>query len=277
MRAALALGVLLAACGRPAPQASGPAERVVSQVVFADEELWALGEPAHRRVVGVSTMADDARYSGVAHEWPASVARVAGAEAIVAAGPDLVILAEFSAAETKSVLEQLGIRTLVLRGFDGFDDYRVHVRELGDVVGAADAAQARIGAFDARLAELRVAPSGDARLGIVSWQEGTVAGSGTIFADEAEAAGLRELAGEHGIVGHQSISLETLVAWDPELIAIGCDDDCTGAETAFAARPGIALTKAGRTGGIVGIPAHVLYSTGFAMLDVVERLRARRR
>ncbi|HWB75524.1 MAG TPA: ABC transporter substrate-binding protein [Nannocystaceae bacterium] len=275
MRMLFALGFVALACGRTTPHADGPAQRVVSQVVFADEELWELGDEARARVVGVSTMVDDARYSGAAGKWPASVARVAGSEAIVAATPDLVVIAEFTAAETRAVLEELGIRTLLLRGFDGFDDYRVHLRELGAAVGASAAAEARIAAFDRRLSELRV-DDASARPGIVSWQEGTVAGSGTIFADEVDAAGLRDLAGEHGITGHQSISLETLVAWDPELIAIGCSDDCARAEADFAARPGIALTRAGKHGGIVGLPAHMLYSTGFGMLDVVARLRERR-
>jgi ABC-type hemin transport system substrate-binding protein len=273
MRFSLAL-VFLVACGRGAPRNDGAAERVISQVVFADEELWELGEGARARVVGVSTMADDPRYSGASGKWPASVPRLGGSEAIVAAAPDLVIIAEFTAPETRAVLEQLGIRTLLLTGFDGFDDYRVHLRELAAAVGVD--AEARITAFDRELASLRVEAPKDARPGIVSWQEGTVAGSGTIFADEVEAAGLRDLAGEHGIVGHRSIALETLVAWDPELVAIGCDDDCPRAEAEFAARPGVALTRAGKHGGIIGLPAHMLYSTGFGMLEVVDRLRARR-
>jgi iron complex transport system substrate-binding protein len=271
----LAALAFVVACGASRTPTDAAAERVVSQVVFADEELWALGEPARARVIAVSTMADDPQYSGAAGLWPAAVPRIGGSEAIVAVAPDLVVIAEFTAPETRSVLEQLGIRTLLLRGFDGFDDYRVHIRELGAALGASAAAEQRIEGFDRRLDEVRAPSSATPMLGIVSWQEGTIAGAGTIFADQAAAAGLRELGGEHGIVGHRSIALETLVAWDPELIAIGCDDDCPAAERSFAARPGIALTRAAREDGIIAVPTHILYSSGYGMLEVVALLRAR--
>ena len=62
---ALAWGIV--ACGGAKTDAPrGPKARVVSQVVLADEVLWELGPEVHGRVVGVSTMADDARYSTVA-------------------------------------------------------------------------------------------------------------------------------------------------------------------------------------------------------------------
>jgi ABC-type Fe2+-enterobactin transport system substrate-binding protein len=69
-------------------------QRIVSQVVTSDEILWGLGSDVRARVAGVSSMADDPTYSGVAHTWPQTVARIAGtSEALVAASPDLVIVA----------------------------------------------------------------------------------------------------------------------------------------------------------------------------------------
>ncbi len=272
LAAVVAVGL---ACGGQAPRA-GHAERIVSQVVFADEELWALGPEVRARVVAISGLADDARYSTFTGGWPAALPRVAGGEAIVAQGPDLVVTAEFTAAETRAVLEQLGIATLQLEGWRGFDDYRAHVRALGDAVAAPTAAAARIAEFDASLAAMQQRFAAAQRPSVVSWHEGNVAGRGTIFADEALAAGFDPIAVGHGIEGHGSLSLEALVTWDPDYIVVACEGDCEATERDFAARPGFAGRRVARPGRVIAIPAPLLYSAGFGMLDVVERLGARR-
>src|SRR5690606_372695 len=99
-------------CGRSGadPQhTSTRPERIVSQVVTSDEILWELGDEVRARVAGVSIMADDPTYSGVANSWPSSVPRVPGtSEALVAARPDLVIVASFTSPETRALLERSG-------------------------------------------------------------------------------------------------------------------------------------------------------------------------
>ncbi len=267
--------VLLVACAKPAAKSGAPT-RIVSQVVFADEELWHLGPEVRTRVVGVSTMADDARYSDAVGLWPSTVARPTGAEAIAALQPELVVIAEFTADETRALLEQMGVTALRLDGWNGFADYRTHVTQLAAAVGAPTAGAARIAAFDAELAALRERFAAAPHPNIVSWEEGSVAGSGTIFADAARAAGLVDLAGARGIAGHRTVTLETMVSWDPELIVIACEADCPATEREFAARPGIAATRAGRQDGVVAVPTHHLYSTGFGMLDLVRRLGERK-
>ncbi len=276
--------LVLVACGRADSAApTGPRARVISQVVLADEVLWELGDEVHPRVVAVSTMADDPRYSSVAGQWPDRVARVAGgSEDLVALAPDLVVVADFTATETRVLLERLGMPVLQLSGFDGFADYRRHVRAIAHALDVAAQGEALVSTFDERLERMRSGAKPDADApAIVSWQEGTVAGSGTIFADQAEAAGFRLLPAQHGIVGHQSLALETLIAWDPAYVVVACTgadaDGCAQAERDFAAMPGIAATRAAREGGVIAVPTDMLYSTGVGMLDVVDRLAARKR
>jgi iron complex transport system substrate-binding protein len=281
-RAWCVLALVLAACGSPrASGPTGPRTRVISQVVLADEVLWELGPEVQARVVAVSTMADDRRYSAVAGKWPSSVARVAGAsEELVALAPDLVVVADFTAVETRALLERLGMPVLHLSGFDGFADYRRHVRALAEALELPARGEALVDAFDERLAALRAQPGADSPA-IVSWQEGTIAGAGTIFADQAEAAGYRLLPAEHGIVGHRSLALETLIAWDPAYVVIACtgedESGCTQAEREFAAMPGIGATRAARDGGVIAVPTNILYSTGTGMLDVVQWIAARKK
>jgi iron complex transport system substrate-binding protein len=192
-----------------------------------------------------------------------------------------VITAEFTSMETLALLERLRIPVLQLDGFNRFESYAWHVRDIAGALGVEARGHALIEAFEARRRALEAPATrlGD-RPAIVSWQEGTVAGTGTIFAEQADAAGFRLLPAEHGITGHQSVALETLVAWDPRWIAIACteldESACKATEREFAARPGIAATRAAREDGVIAVPSRILYSTGTGMLDVVEWLAARR-
>lgn len=272
-----ATGVLpLLACERRASPASAHdgSLRIASQTVLADEVLWDLGPSVRAHVVAVSPMADDPRYSRVVDRWPAPIPRAAGtSDALLALAPTLVILASFTAAETRTLLEHAGLRTLVLERFDGFDDYRANVRAIAAAVETPAAAEHVIAAFDERLATLRLHPTERPR--VVSWNEGSVPAAGTTFDDVATAAGYRNLPAEQGRHGHLQISVEQLVAWDPDVLVVPCDAErCPETTAEIAARPGLRATRAARDGMVIGVPSRDLYSTGAGMLDTLARLRA---
>ena len=268
----------IAGCrGREAtPASTAVPQRIVSQTVVSDEILWELGEDVRRRVVGVSRMADDPSYSGVVDVWPKDVLRVSGtSEALVAARPDLVVLADFSAAETRTLLAHTQIPTVELDGFDGFEAFRRHVRAVAEAVDARPQGEALVQRFDDALARHSVPPPPDAPA-VISWVDGMVAGLGTTFDDQARAAGMINVAARHGLRGHNAVSLEQLTTWDPDLIVTPCQGDCTAARERVASLPGLHVTKAARAGRIVAIESRILFSTGLDMVGVVERLRGNR-
>lgn len=263
------------ACGRSSSRASaeGAAPRVASQTVLADEVLWDLGPAVQAMVVAVSPMADDPRYSRVVGQWPPEIPRAAGSsEALLALVPTLVVLASFTAVETRQLLEQAGLRTLVLERFEGFADYRANVRAIAAAVEAAGEGERVIAEFDARLAALRLDPA--VRPRVVSWNDGSVPAAATTFDDAATAAGWVNLPAHEGRRGHLQVSVEQLLAWDPDAIVVPCGQaTCAEAAAELAALPGVRATRAAREGAVIGVPSHALYSTGTAMLDVVQRLR----
>jgi ABC-type Fe3+-hydroxamate transport system substrate-binding protein len=112
---------------------------------------------------------------------------------------------------------------------------------------------------------------------VVSWNEGSVPAAGTTFDDAATAAGWIDLPAQEGRRGPLQVSVEQLVAWDPDAIVVPCGSadtaSCTHAAAELAARPGLRATRAAREGAVIGVPSHALYSTGAAMLELVERLR----
>lgn len=265
----------------PIEAAEAPARRVVSQTILSDEVLWALGPDARARVVGVSSLADDVRYSGAAGRWPDEVPRRAlTSEGLLALDPDLAIIASFTAPEVRALLAARGVRLLELASFTGFADYRAHVRRIAVAVDAAGAGERLLAAFDrrlARLAEQRPA----VRMSAVSWGDGHAAAGGTSFDDIAESAGLSNLAKEKGLVGHVPLALELLVAWDPAVLVVACpaegpdDPACRAAEAETAALPGVRATAAARHGRVIAVPAHALASTGEGMALAAEVLQAR--
>ena len=249
--------------------------RIASQTVLSDEVLWDLGYKARQQVVAVSPMADDQRYSAVADQWPADIPRVSGSsEALIAEAPDLVVLASFTAAETRAMVERAGLKTLVLENFDGFDDYRQNVQKIADAIGLAPEGKDLVARFDERLAKLSTDPP--QRPLVVSWTEGSVPAAKTSFHDIATAAGFENLPAKEGKSGHLQVSVEQLVTWDPEVLVVPCGNaDCDAVAEEVRGRAGLRATRAARNRRVVAIPSRDLYSVGAGMLDAVERLRER--
>lgn len=278
----LALVALLLACAPPPAAAPlTPARRIVSQTVLSDEILRQLGPAAHARVVALSTMADDPRYSRVAGQWPPELPRLAiTSEGLLARDPDLVIIASFSAPEIKALLAAQSVRLLELDSFTGFADYRRQLRALAAATATEPVAEALIADLDRRLADLAARKPTPAPT-TIAWADGYAATGATTFADVAAAAGLVNLPESAGLSGHVPVAMERLVAWDPEVIVISCpavaidDPACPAAEARFADQPGIAATRAARDGRIVALPARDIGGTGEGMIVSAELLQAR--
>lgn len=262
--------------GKSSTTIAASERRVASRVVLADELLWALGPEVHGRVVGLSPMADDARYSAVAEQWPEATPRLGrNPEELLAIAPDLVIVASFSDAEYRAAIDGK-VEVLVLEGFDGFDDFRANLRTIGEAVGAEGAAEKVREAFDARVAKIEARrpalAEGEARPTIASWQSGYLAGLDTTFDDAAEAAGFRNVATK---AGHLRVDAEQLVSWAPDWLVIGCGERaCDEAVAALDEAPGIRTLEAVREGRVIAIEAPYLGSVGEGMLELAERLQA---
>ncbi len=276
-RALLSSALALAACRarRDASGREGPPRRVVSRTVFADEVLWAFGPTIRERVVGLSPMVDDPRYSMVVDEWPAATPRLGlNPEELLALAPDLVILASFSAPEYRAAIEAT-VEILVLDDFTGFAGYLDNVRKIGEALAEPAAARGLIDRFVTRRAELEAKrPPEPARPSVIAWDYGYVPGSQTSFADAAACAGFVNLPGREGIVGHQRVDAEQLVAWDPDWIVISCSDSCAAATAKLATQPGFAALGAVTGGRIIAIEPPYLATVGEGMLELAARMQA---
>lgn len=240
-------------------------ERIVSLSVFSDEVLWQLGPGVRRRVVAVSHLADDPRYSAVAGLWPAHVARVqAQVEPVLRVDADLVIVSSFSGNEIGAAFAQAGISVLRLGELRGFADFRMHVRTVGDRIAASHDAQALVMQFDGELQRLAQSAR---HTSVVSWNDGIVAGAHTTFADVAAAAGLVHLAARAGLAGYPRLSVEQLLRWQPDLVVVPCGTDCNASVAQFRRNPGTEAFA------VAAVEDRLLSSTGLGMLELVTALR----
>ena len=284
-RSSLALTVLLtvtvAACERqqsqPAAEKS-PIEAessVASRTVFADELLWAMGPKVRERVVAVSPMADDARYSTVGGQWSPQIPRLGqNPEQLLTLAPGLVILSDFSAPEYRAALEGK-VEVLTLGGFDGFDAYLHTLERVGEALAEPERAAELAAAFTQRRAELEQRRPSE-RPSVVSWGHGYVAGANTTFDDAARTAGFTNLAADQGVQGHARLDTEQLVVWSPRWLVIGCGEQpCEAAVAALREQPGVAKLDAVLEGRVIAIEAPYLSTTGADMLELSARMQAR--
>lgn len=249
------------------------APTLASAVIPTDEVLWALGPELRERTLAVSNLADDVRYSQVAGKWPERVVRLGlNPEEVIALRPDVVFVASFSTPEYRAALEGR-VKVVELQAFDGFAGYFENLDRIGDAADARAGTDALKAEFETRRAAIAAkAPSQSPTC--LAWSEGYVPGKGTTFFDVAQTAGCVPIAADKGIEGHQPLDLEQILAWDPEVLVVGCNGDCDEAEAALASRPGLSALRSVREGKVAVIPDAAIGSVGAGMLDFAEALQA---
>ena len=236
-----------------------PAEpqRIVSLTPAATETLFALGV-ADRVVAKVE---DIAAYPPEADDLPV-VATFQGVdvEQIVSLEADLVIAGGGNPSFTPiSAIEQLrrvGIPVVVLYA-RSVDEALAGIETIGTAAGAVDAAADVVGSMRADFDELAAATAGLDRPKTFYELDATskiyTVPAGSLYAEMLELAGADPITTDDSY----EISLEELVAADPEVILLGDDADYTTVDD-VAARPGWGDITAVKDGNVLAIPEYVL-------------------
>ncbi len=228
--AALAVTALLGACSRPADRPRGPlvvtdddgrqvtlaqpARRVVSLAPSSTELLFALGAGA--QVVVRTTWCKN---PAEAEQVPAVGDGInPNIEAVAARQPDLVVLyRSASNATAAQQLDRLGIPAVILAQ-DRLVDVARDARLLGTLVGRAGAGDSIALVLEALAA--RAPPPATTKLAFVVWDNPlTVIGAGSFLDELARHAGASNVFADI-TTPSAAVSLETLAARDPDVIAI---------------------------------------------------------
>lgn len=227
---------------------AGPARRVVSLAPSITELLFAIG--AGGQVVG-RTVYD--QYPPAALQVPAVGDGLnPSVEAIVARHPDLVLL--YRSAHTDAAaqqLERLGVPTLVVR-HDGLADIARTARLLGRATGQDSGGETVGRSIDSLLAQ--PLPPVRTRLAYVVWDSPPIViGAGSFLDELARRAGAANVF--HDITTPSAtVSLETIVARDPDWIAV-VRDSAGDTPPAWSRRPEWRAVRAVRDGRFLLLPA----------------------
>jgi iron complex transport system substrate-binding protein len=245
--------------------------RIASLTPAATEILFAIGAGAHV----VAKAEDITPYPPEADRLPV-VATIGGidVEQIVSLGVDLVIAggSGFTPPDAVTQLRGLGIAVVVVYAADV--EGALHDIELiGDAAGAGDAAAELTASMRARFDELGALTAGQSKPRVFY----EIDASNAIYtpAEDSVYTEMLRLAGADPITTDASyvISLERLVAADPEIILLG--DAASGVSAdQVASRPGWGALTAVKNGAIVPVDDVIVTRPGPRLVDGLRALIA---
>jgi len=267
----LMLLVLLAAT---APVVGAKPERIVSIGLCTDQLLLMLAE--RDQIASVSLWASDPNMSYMLDAVGDIPSNNASIEEILRFEPDLVLASEFVGWDTIRLLRQLGYRVEQLPVATSIEQIYTQLRQFGDWTGNPDSARLAIAQMQAELAATRARYAHrPARSVIIYAPNGYTSGANTLEHDLFVQAGYRNLAAEMGIDGFRAISLETLVAADPDVLLIDRRlSQQVSLATARLTHP--VLDKLLREREFLDIPTPLRICAGPMITEAVERMAARR-
>lgn len=251
-----------------------PPRRIVSVVLAADEILSALVTP--ERLVAVSRFADNPLVSTCADRVPRSAKRIRGLdpEGIVALEPDMIFAAGYTLESAVRILVATGTPVVRFGAYNSFADIEANVRSAGAAVGAEQRAQAQIDDMRRRLRNVRARVGDLPRPRVLYYSPGGyTTGSGTLVDEKIHRAGGRNVVSEQGLSGPRHLSLDLLVALDPEVIVLPLwAPDARAEVAALVASPQWRHVQAARSGRVYGIDAKWLTSVSPDGVRGVEEL-----
>lgn len=258
--------LLLFACHPSARRHDAPAQRVVSLLPSFTEILFAIG--AGDRIVGRTQWCD---YPLAALEIPSvGDGLPPNIEAVMARRPDLVVLYNAGPNVTAAKqLERAGIQT-VLIDLNRLEDLGPAARTLGRLTGRQEQAESLAIILDSLAG--RPPPPSTTSLAFIVWDNPPIViGHGSYLDQLAAQAGARNVFGD--IAGRSAqVSLETIVARDPQWIAVLTD---SAAPPAFARRREWRAVRAVREGHFLLLPGSLFGRPGPRSGDAIAQLRAR--
>lgn len=257
--------------GRTVTIAAQP-QRIVSLAPSNTEIVCALD--ACDRLMGVTDFDD---YPAEVTDVPKVVVNtVVDVEKVVAADPDLILAAgnELTPSAVITQLADLGYPVMALYP-ESLDDVLADIRLVGEALDAAGEAAAVVADMEYRIEVVRHAvPS---VVPVVFYEVGFFDGTIYTAGEDSFLASLIEAAGATPVTGDAlttSISLEDLLAADPQIILLGdAAYDASIAPESVAARPGWEGLTAVQTGNVFVIAEDpVITRPGPRIVDGLEAL-----
>ena len=208
----------------------GPPQRILTYSLGHDEMVLALAPPESIAALGKFT--GNPSYSNVAELAEQFPVYEKGAENVLAQNPDIFIVSRSTKADIVELVKEAGVPVARPDLEDAAEGHVSQILLLGYMLGAEERALELTAEIRQRLDAVasRVPPPGDASrpavISITRWSDSiSISGGGTTGSDIIEAAGGVNAAARDGIDGFQKISVESILAMNPDFILIPQDGE----------------------------------------------------
>jgi len=256
------VGVLLA------PAAAAP-PRIVSMNVCADQLLIPLADP--EQILGLSRYSRDAWQSFAADDARRYPILSGGAEDVLVLRPDIVVAGLFDKRSTRELLKAKGLRLAEFSVPRNLDEVKAQIRQMGDLVGHPERADAQIARLDDAVARARQAVVRKAYRVLLLARRGWVTGTDSLLSSLLAETGLVNAAGDLGIGFGGFAPLETIVNLKPDLIVVSdASDRAEDDGRAFLLHP--ALERFYPPSRRIVIPDRLTVCGGVMLADALDRL-----
>lgn len=196
-------------------------------------------------------------------------------EVVLGFRPDLVLCNGYNEPQTAAALHRAGVPVVVLPGPNSLADCHRTFAILGQVLGVEAAATAKNADLDRRTAKLvERALGAPRRRGLCFTYNPTgswTGGAGTMHDEALRLAGLDNVAALAGIRGHAQVSIEQILAMDPDVLVVDAPVGQGHGTRQFLRESGtLGALRALAAGHVVELP-QALYATGSQLvLDTAE-------
>ena len=249
-------------------------QRIVSIGLCTDQLLLLLAD--REQIASLSNWALDERMSYMRDAVGDIPINHASIEEIILLEPDLVIASEFVGRDTMQYLQRLGYPVAQLPVPTSVAETYDLIRQMGRHIGNSGRAESMVDSMRQQLMEIRSRYANRPPKTLVTYgPNGYTIGANTLENDIFLQAGYRNLAAEMGIEGFQSISLERLIAADPDVLQVDRDLSRQNAlATSRLTHP--VITKIMRHREPLDIPLRLRICAGPMLIEAVEMMAARR-
>jgi iron complex transport system substrate-binding protein len=247
--------------------AAGP--RIVSMNVCTDQLLIPLADP--EQILGLSRYSREAWQSFAADDARRYPILSGGAEDVLVLRPDVVVAGLFDKRSTRELLKEKGLRLAEFSVPRNLDEVKAQIRQMGDLVGHPERADAQIARLDQAVTRARQAAVRKAYRVLLLARRGWVTGGDSLLSSLLGETGLINAAGDLGIGFGGFAPLEAIVNLKPDLIVVSdASDRAEDDGRAFLLHP--ALERFYPPSRRIVIPDRLTVCGGVMLADALDRL-----
>jgi iron complex transport system substrate-binding protein len=250
-----------------APAAGLP--RIASMNVCTDQMLVMLADPA--QILGLSRFSRDGWQSFVADDARRFPMLSGGAEDVLVMRPDIVVASRFDKRSTREFLREKGLHLAEFSVPRNLDEVKAQIRDMGEIAGHPDRAEAQITRLDAAVARARRAVT-DMHYSVLPLsRRGWVSGRDSLVSSLLTEIGLFHAAGGLGVGSGGFASLEAIVNAKPDLLLVSdASDRAEDDGRAFLLHP--ALQRFYPPAKRIVIPERLTVCGGVMLVDALDVL-----